>query len=313
MPLGRYDLPAGQTLPLSFSLTLDLQLKMDFTVSFRDAFGRDLPGDYPLEVAGKGNELKTDLRVMAFSPTDVEPHSSSNAVTIRIGNYGSKDIIAPKFSVGVFKVGETQGKGWTFSYPSLTMQSNYIYNLSVSLPFDLEEGEYNVQVTYYKKDADGNDTDERELISSGIMLRSGYPVSSLEMEEDDLEMNPGESARLLAKILPENATFRILTWTSSNPSCVTVDNTGSLKAVAPGHAYVTVTAYNGISTTRKVLVKGGSSGVESIGVDECEEILAVYTVSGSKILESPTPAQMDALAKGIYIVVTQSGSHKLVK
>ena len=46
MPIGKYDIPAGLTIPYSFSLTLEV-LKKDYIVSFRDSYGRDLPGEYP--------------------------------------------------------------------------------------------------------------------------------------------------------------------------------------------------------------------------------------------------------------------------
>ena len=62
-----------------------------------------------------------------------------------------------------------------------------------------------------------------------------------------------ESSKLAARLPKKTASA--LTWTSSDPAVVTVDDQGALRGVAPGTATVTVTTFNGrrASCTVKVL------------------------------------------------------------
>ena len=310
-PLGNYNTPAGQTLSGNASITLDV-LKGNYKIGFRDSYGRDLPGEYSISLQGPVSELTTDLRVNSFTPTDIEPHTTINTITFQVGNYGKTNVVAPKFGIGIYKVGESQGKGWTWSYPQATLNVNYIYTLRLNgLPVNLDEGEYNVEMYWYPANEDGTEGTERVLIGKGIRMRVGYPVTMLSFADNRLELETGKSARADVTIYPENATFRTLTWTSANPAVATVDSEGNITGVAAGTAYVTATAYNGASAN--VLVKvSGESGVEDI-LASAEPILAVYTLTGVKLLDAPADADLQSLAPGLYIAVTASGSYKMLR
>ncbi len=307
-PLGKYDVPAGLTIPYSFNLTLDL-LKNDYIVSFKDSYGRELPGEYPLTIAKKGSELTTQLRIMSYSPVDITPHSIVPSVTFQVGNYGSTAVAAPQFGLYYFKQGESTGKERTFTYPSLTIESGKAYNLRLTdVNFDLEEGDYVVIMYWFKPSTDGGDP-TRTLISNPIALRVGYPVESVSLPEDEIILKPGDSSKLTATLTPENATFRILSWTSSNPAVATVDNDGNVTAISEGHAYISATSHNGASDVTKVEVKETSAVSEILSAGA--EIISVYNAGGIKILDRPTADEIKALEKGLYIVITDKGSVKL--
>lgn len=307
-PLGKYDVPAGLTIPYSFNLTLDL-LKNDYIVSFKDSYGRELPGEYPLTIAKKGSELTTQLRIMSYSPVDVAPHSIIPSVTFQVGNYGSTAVAAPQFGLAYFKQGESTGKIFTFTYPSLTIESGKAYNLRLTdVNFDLEEGDYVVKMYWFKPSADGGDP-TRTLISNPIALRAGYPVESVSLPQDEIILKPGDNSKLTATLTPENATFRILSWTSSNPAVATVDNDGNVTAISEGHAYISATSHNGASDVTKVEVKETSAVSEILSTGG--EIISVYNAGGIKILDRPTADEIKALEKGLYIVITDKGSVKL--
>lgn len=310
-PLGKYDIPAGLNIPYSFALTLDVLTK-DYKVSFRDSYGRDLPGEYPLSVSAKGTSIETQLRTMSYSPLDIEPYSVVPAVTFGIGNYGSTDVEAPEFAILYNKLGETQAKGWRFSYPNLTIPSGKAYNLQLTgVNFNLEEGDYEVRVYWFPgtKESDGKDT--QLLISNPYSMRVGYPVENVTLTKSSLELNLGEATMLEASVNPDNATFRTLAWVSSNPEVVTVDNSGYLTAVGEGHAFITATAHNGSSDICEVTVKdpSGISDIQASGA----RIIAVYSASGIKVLDSPSAESLLALPAGLYLVHTDAGTYKIVK
>lgn len=67
------------------------------------------------------------------------------------------------------------------------------------------------------------------------------PVEGITVSPENMEMETGKSKKLTVTILPENATNKEVTFTSSNTEAATVDQNGSIKAVAPGKATITVT------------------------------------------------------------------------
>ena len=65
------------------------------------------------------------------------------------------------------------------------------------------------------------------------------PVSSITIPET-LDLIAGRSATLSATISPSNATYKGITWASSDESIATVTNHGKVTAVSIGHATITV-------------------------------------------------------------------------
>lgn len=100
----------------------------------------------------------------------------------------------------------------------------------------------------------------------GLPVRPVYGFVALEdvvLEVPYLELIPGDSAVLGVKVIPENATNRTLSWSSSNESVVTVSQSGVVKAVSEGEAIVTVTVLEEARTAScRVVVKYGSSFID---------------------------------------------------
>ncbi|MGM9737630.1 MAG: Ig domain-containing protein [Candidatus Cryptobacteroides sp.] len=64
------------------------------------------------------------------------------------------------------------------------------------------------------------------------------PATDILIDCESLEMNVGEEKRLVAEILPENATFKKIIWNSSAPETVSVDQNGVMTALAQGNAVI---------------------------------------------------------------------------
>lgn len=65
-------------------------------------------------------------------------------------------------------------------------------------------------------------------------------VESVRLDVSNIDIYIGETARLNATVLPENATDKSLEWSSSDEKVVTVDNEGNIYGVAAGEAVITV-------------------------------------------------------------------------
>ena len=109
-----------------------------------------------------------------------------------------------------------------------------------------------------------------------------YPVESVSIDKTSLELTEGDKATLTATVLPDNATNKNVSWSSSDEKVATVSTTGEVTAVAPGKAAITVTTEDGAKTAKcEVTVKAKTIHVESITLNKAElrlEPLDRYTL-----------------------------------
>lgn len=72
-------------------------------------------------------------------------------------------------------------------------------------------------------------------------------IHTVEIEPSSLSLKNNEEAQLTAKIYPNNTLMdKSLSWSSSNPSIVEVDQTGKISAKQLGSAVITATSVNGV-------------------------------------------------------------------
>ena len=71
------------------------------------------------------------------------------------------------------------------------------------------------------------------------------PVTGIQLDITDLQLNIGQAHKLAASVLPETATDKAVTWQSSDPNAASVDTDGTVTAVGKGDAVITVTSHDG--------------------------------------------------------------------
>lgn len=121
------------------------------------------------------------------------------------------------------------------------------------------------------------------------------PVSSVSLSEKELKLVVGDKATLTATVLPEDATDKSYTWSSSDDKIATVKD-GEVEAIAPGKATITVTTTNGGKTaTCEVTVEAPVVNVSSVSVSP----EAVELVEGSKATLTATVLPEDATDKTV--------------
>ena len=93
-----------------------------------------------------------------------------------------------------------------------------------------------------------------------------------------LELRVGETSTLTASVLPEDASDKTLTWSSSDENVATVDENGKVTAVKAGNAVITATASNNVSGSCKLTVAEISDFTITDGV------LTGYTGSAKNVV-----------------------------
>ena len=146
-------------------------------------------------------------------------------------------------------------------------------------------------------------------------------VKSISISNSSVSLKYGETEKLKATISPSNATNKQITWTSSNPSLVSVDAYGTLTTKSNKTGEVTITATTedgGYKATAKVKVTEKKTVVKATGVKLSKTSVSLKYGETTKI--SATVSPLTATNKGVswtssdtsLVTVDSSGNIKAV-
>lgn len=134
-------------------------------------------------------------------------------------------------------------------------------------------------------------TEERGLVASCSVTVQEF-VSSVDIDSENLKINVGDARQLKANVLPESATNRELTWSSSNNGIVSVNSNGKIEGKNVGKA--TIYAY----------ASDGSGLYDTINVE------VIYPVTSISV--SPSVAKVQQ-GKSTMVTATVSPSNATYK
>ncbi len=149
---------------------------------------------------------------------------------------------------------------------------------------------------------------------------STIKVTSISVSPTSLSMDVDDSDNLSAVIMPSDAYNKDVTWTSDNQSVATVNDIGSVKAIAPGEANIKVITRDGAkSAVCKVTVKKPDQtyvAVESIALDKSTLTLGVdntTTLSATILPENASITTTTWNTSDKDVVTVDKGSLKAIK
>ncbi len=85
--------------------------------------------------------------------------------------------------------------------------------------------------------------------TAGTSGSTNVDVSSITLNKNSATMEIGTSEQLSATISPDDATIKLVSWSSSNSSVVEVSDEGEITAKSPGNATITCSALDGSGVT----------------------------------------------------------------
>lgn len=142
-----------------------------------------------------------------------------------------------------------------------------------------------------------------------IFSKSGGP-QSIELEYDNATIEQGKVGFLDYTIYPEDINVEDihLTWTSSNPSVITVSETGTIVACSTGTSTITVRTDNGKKDECVITVTQAKTNLKSVFDLYCDDQWATVASDGSYLSIDTNPQDSaynyheEEAIKGIYLV-----------
>ena len=254
-----------KTYTINFKVQDELYVSdMDWTVDQGGYFEntRDACGcGNPMAVYVEGTKQSFDKGVAMHAPAELGVNLEGKGVsrfTARIG-ISADQTLGNKADVNYVIKGD--GKELYRKDHVISNGQSYLVDIDVSKVKDLrlivEEG-----------DADYNDhalwADAKFTFQSETPDPKPIKVASISVTADKKELEIGGTAQAAAAVLPENADNKEVTWTSSNESAVTVNESGLIKAIGVGSADIIATAKDGSGVTGKVTITVKSKDIDPI-------------------------------------------------
>ena len=134
---------------------------------------------------------------------------------------------------------------WTSSDPSVARVDNYGSVLA------LKDGVATITV----KTKDGDFTDSCEVTVGNGGVPQTVKVTYVDITNNSLFLNAGETTQLNVVVKPENATNKKIEYSTTNANVATVDANGLVKAVGEGRAYIYAKSADGPSDSVYVYVR----------------------------------------------------------
>ena len=144
--------------------------------------------------------------------------------------------------------------------------------------------------------------DGAEIAVKTTHVNAFYAVESITLDKTEGILNVGNTVTITATVAPEEATNPAVTWSSSDESVATVDETGKVTAVAAGNATITATSEDDSSVSADyeltvqqkkaaTTTKNNYSGSTSAGASTVPNYTApAQAVTPSAPAPAPAPA-----------------------
>jgi uncharacterized protein YjdB len=153
-------------------------------------------------------------------------------------------------------------------------------------------------------------TDGSHLTATCALTVTPQVVTGLTISSETASIVVDKTLQLTATIAPENATTKALTWSSSDESVATVDETGLVTAHKVGTATITVATTDGSNLTANCALTVTPQVVESIELSQTQLVLNIgdeYTLEAVILPDNATDKSVVWASSDSAIVIVTDG------
>ncbi len=270
-----------------------------------------------------GVDLWGGIVTLGFNSSELQYVSSSKGGVASSGslNYSGSTVTY---------AGQYGGKsGTVFSVSFKILKDSGTSTLSLSSSENID----NNGTTYSVSALGGKVTVKTQSTSTSTSTTkpSAVPVTSVKLNKTTVTLKKGETATLTATVMPNNATNKTVTYTSSNTKVAKVDNNGKITAVGGGKAIITAKA-DGKTATCTVNVNVAQTGIRANGnttrkatvgdkirlsvlkvpADATDTYNTTWTSSDTKIATVASNGTVTAIAPGTVTITAKSNKWTVV-
>ena len=141
------------------------------------------------------------------------------------------------------------------------------------------------------------------------VLEQVIPVSSIQLNITTADMLVGDTIQLVATILPENATDKTISWSSSDSGAASVTQEGLVTALEQGDATITATPNGNPNISATCVIQLAHKVVtlkDEVNLDFSTNTIETYEAQG--IISIPSTSSRDGLTYTSKGVTTTTGS-----
>lgn len=242
---------------------------------------------------------------------DWEGNQISKLFPLTIGNYAEVDGITLSATSLDMKVGETQSLTVTVT-PENATDKTVTWSSSDESVATVVDG----TVTAVKAGTaviTATASNGMEATCTVTVTPATVLATSISLNETEVTRSVGATVQLTATVLPDDATDKSVTWSSSDGSVATVDDNGLVKLVGHGSAVITATTADGSDLSASCVVKALSNftGIDTIIVEGARA--DVYSISGRLVKEGADLEFISRLESGVYIIKVAGKAYKIMK
>ena len=101
-------------------------------------------------------------------------------------------------------------------------------------------------------------------IRDKVKIRVGYPVTSIRLDKSTYYVEPNDTVAIASKVYPKRASYKKLSWTSSDPEIASISQEGVVTGNTPGTVTITARSNDGRgrraqATVNVVYIKKGDA------------------------------------------------------
>ena len=241
--------------PISITLPQDMRIKMgeNRTIS---------AGLFPQTAKAEIVWQSSDPSVVSVENGVLTAHAIGEAtITASCDELSDQMNITVYASVESFELSETEL--WVISKQSAQLEICDIEPVGVTASFTWESSDTSVltvsggSITALKPgDATVTVTSDNGIARS-CLVHVCYPVTAIALEQSEYLLEVGDDAQITANVTmrSQSCVNKLVTFASSDEAIATVDASGSIHAVSPGTATITVSAASGVTATCAVTVE----------------------------------------------------------
>lgn len=157
---------------------------------------------------------------------------------------------------------------------------------------------------------EGNENyNEADRVNKTITIgQAEIAATSIEISDNYITIKDGQQYQLYATVLPENATFKDVTWESEDASIASVDANGLVTGVSEGNTMI-IASCGDLKAECEVNVSI-STGIDNASF-YTSDTYDVFTIEGIQLRSHCKADELKALPKGIYIIKSESSTFKI--